>query len=366
MTLLADHLIQHADAIVDRWYERWCQAPRSHPDLPETALKDRLPVQLRVIGEQLRELDRAENPEDMWKVTDRLHPEARVEQDFPIEELVKEYRVLVDTVRGWIKERGIQIDFQESSYFYAAIFELVAESVRRYATHQAERVRTDRAQYLAGVMHQLRTPLSAMLMQVELLDRRDHPPDASAVSRLRRNVRRIRTLVDGVLRLERYQPSEIPFRREEVHLVRLIDGLMSDYESDAAQKGLRFEAHVNRSLRLTTDPDLLVDALGNLVQNAVKFTTDGFVIVHAEERPDAVVFHVRDSGPGIPEDQQRTLFKQLQPGTGGGAGLGLQIARHAAEAMEGHIEVQSAPGRGSVFSLHVRRVARLKAGEQAG
>lgn len=361
--MLANELIHHADQIVERWHTMWRRTRRAHPELSESALKDRLPLQLRVIGHQLSKYGHPEDPNEMWNVTERLDPETRMEQDFPIEDVVQEYRVLVETVHNWIKERTLEISYEEYAYFSAAIFELTAESVRRCVTYKDEEVRKDRAEYLAGVMHQLRTPLSAVLMQVELLDRRAGPPDAAAISRLRRNVRRIRVLVEGVLRLERFDPSEMRVRPQELYPARLIDDIMRDYENEAAQKPLRFEARVNRSLRMTLDADLFVDALGNLVQNAVKYTTAGSVIVDAEEHHEMVDFCVQDSGPGIPEDRRQTLFRQAQPGSGGGVGIGLRIAQHAAEALGGQIDVDSSPGKGSTFTLRLPYVVAAREGD---
>src|SRR5690606_7360081 len=158
-----------------------------------------------------------------------------------------------------------------------------------------------------------------------------------------------------ILRLERFHSSEVPLRPVEVQPAALIDEIVSDYEADAARKGLRFEAHVNRSLRMKLDPDLFLDAFGNLVHNAVKYTDEGFVIMDVTEHADSVLFCVRDSGPGLKKEKQQKLFKQAQPGSAGGAGIGLQIAQHAAMAQGGLIEVESEPGKGAMFSLRLPR-----------
>lgn len=360
MRTLGEELRDNYEAIVHSWYERWRESSHPSHKVAEAALKNSLPAQLRLIGEQLRDLRRAERADEMWRVTDRLDPEARVSQEMPIEEVVQEYGLVTDVVRDWIEKRRIEVPFQEYSYFYQSIYELAAESVRRYTEHQAEQIRKDRAQYLAAVMHQLRTPLSALSMQVELLDRHEQRPDAAAIGKLRRNVRRIRVLVDSILRLERFQPWEVPVRPEVIRPAHLIDDIVNDHEADAARKGLRFEAHVNRSLQMELDPDLFVDALGNLVQNAVKYTAEGSVIVDAEEHADSVLFCVRDSGPGIPEEKRQQLFKHAQPGSAAGAGIGLQIAQHAAKAQGGLIEIESEVGKGSVFSLRLPRVVSAR------
>lgn len=349
MSSLSDELLTRSADIVQRWYEAWKRTEHPHPEVGEAALKDSLGAQLELIGEELRDLARAEVPEAIWQVPERLDPEKRVSQEIPIEEVVQEYRLAVETVRGWIRERGIEVPFKEFSYFYEAMFELTAESARRYSRYQREVITRDRARYLAGVMHQLRTPLSALAIGVETLGRLDRAPESLTVERLRRNVRRIRFLVEGVLRLERFRPWELPVRPEEIRPARVIEELMSDLERDASAKGLRFEAHVNRSLRMSVDPDLFSDALGNLMQNAIKFTAGGFVIVEAEECGDEVVFRVHDSGVGIAEERRQGLLREVQPGSEGGVGLGLRIARNAAEAMGGELGYESAVGRGSVF-----------------
>jgi two-component system, OmpR family, sensor histidine kinase SenX3 len=361
VTSLGQELVGNADAIVQRWYDTWRESSHPHDDVAEAALKDKLPQQLRLIGEQLEELGRvdasAEKTDEMWRISGRLDPEERVEQDVPIEDVVQQYRIVVDTVRTWIEERGIDVPFLEYSYFYSAIFELAAESVRRYARHEAQRIREDRAAYLAGVMHQLRTPVSVLATGVEVLDRAGREALAATVPRLRRNVRRINVLVESILRLERYEPGDIPVHPESIRPAHLIDEIISDYEAEALRKGLRFEAHVDRSLHMTVDPNLLMDSLGNLVHNAVRYTRHGYVIIDAEEHRNHVVFCVRDSGPGMSPQKLRSLFRDTQPGSAGGAGIGLRVAQHAAHAQGGTIDVRSETGRGSVFTLRLPRVA---------
>jgi two-component system sensor histidine kinase SenX3 len=356
MRSLGEELRENSDEIVQRWYAQWRESSHPRHALGKMALKNSLPDQLRLIGEQLRDLGSAEGVEEIWRISERLDPERRVNQEMPIQEVVQEYALAIDVVRIWIEERHINVPFADYSYFYLAMFELAAESVRRYANYKTEQTRNERGHYLASVMHQLRTPLSALSMQVELLAQSEQQPDAAAIAKLRRNVRRIQVFVDGILRLERFQAWEVPVRPEEVCPARLIDDILIDHEREAARKGLRFEAHINRSLRMTLDPNLFLDALGNLVQNAIHYTSEGFVIVDAKEDSDSVLFSVRDSGPGITPEKQRELFKHTQPGGAGGAGIGLQIAHHAAMAQGGLVEVESAEGKGSVFSLRIPRI----------
>src|SRR5262245_57270288 len=137
MASLSDELIDSTEDIVRKWYDAWMLS--SHPPIDggEHSLKDRLGAQLRLIGKQLKNLGTAEEPREMWKPMERLDPELRVAQNIPIEEVVQEYSIVLDVVRNWIEERGIDVPFPEYSYFYRALFELTAESVRRYSIEQA-------------------------------------------------------------------------------------------------------------------------------------------------------------------------------------------------------------------------------------
>lgn len=358
MSSFGEELVRDHEDIVERWVEAWRRSARARPTLSGAALRDHLPLQLRLIGEQLVSLPDAEHPEAMWQIAERLEPELRVGQDVSIEEVVHEYGLVVEVVRDWIAERALPVSFDEYTYFYQALFALVAESVRRYASHQAEVVRKERSHYLAAVMHQLRTPLSVVSMAAQLLEDGERGRSAGIRDRLRRGVRRLEVLVNGVLRLERYRPEDLPVRPRELDLVGQLRHIVADYEHDATSKGLRIEIRAP-SLSVALDPDLLTDALGNLVQNAVKYTSSGAVSVEAcPEADDRIVISVRDTGPGIADDQLATLFHDVQPGTAGGAGIGLMIAWHAARAMGGTIEVESRLGRGSTFRVRLpRRVA---------
>ncbi|QSQ25422.1 HAMP domain-containing histidine kinase [Pyxidicoccus parkwayensis] len=354
MDSLGELLCDHTDELVQRWYERWLRERPSNPRLTEAALKDHLPLQLRVIGGALlKENSSRESPRELWRQHGRLAPEQRVLDEVLIEEVVREYGFVIEEVRIWLGGRGEQVSVQDYSFFSLAIFELTAESVRRYAKFRAEQVARERSEYVASIAHQLRTPVSTLNLSLQQLERGHGTPDARTLERLRRTVARLGRLVDGILRLERFKPEELPIHPESLAPAQIIDQIVADYEHDASSKGLRLDVSANRSARMQVDRDLLVDALGNLIQNAIKYTAKGFVRVTLEEQEDAVVFKVEDSGPGISSDRQRELFRPVYPGQPGGVGLGLSIAFRAAVAQGGALELESEPGRGSTFLLRL-------------
>lgn len=354
MPSLSQALIASHDEITQRWYDAWRHSEHPHPEIKEAALKDHLSPQLRLIGEQLRDLRQAEPPNQIWQVGERLDPEARVDQDIPIEEVVQEYALALDTISRWIRECELEPSFDELTYLHQALFELTAESVRRYQAHRHEQIRQERSKYLAGLTHQMRTPISTLIMQLQLLERQGQVTP-SLIDQLQRNLKRLPFMVNSVMRLERFQPHELPVRPRLVYPARLIDQALDDRQPEARHKGLRLEADIDRTLEMQIDPDLFIDVMGNLVDNAVKYTLSGFVRVEAREEPDAVVFKVRDSGPGIAPERQAGLFGAVQPGAQSGAGIGLHVANRAVTAMGGSIDIESQPGHGTMVWFRLPR-----------
>jgi two-component system sensor histidine kinase SenX3 len=363
MASLGELLRNHTDELVHQWYERWLREGPAGPELPEAAIKDHLPLQLRVIGEALlKENSSRESPRELWQRHGRLDPEQRVLDEVLIEEVVREYAFVIEEVRIWLDERGEQVSVQDYSFFSLAIFELTAESVRRYAKFRADQVARERSEYVASITHQLRTPVSTLNLTVQQLESGQGALDTQVLERLRRTVGRLSRLVDGILRLERFKPEELPVHPEDLAPAQIIDQIIADYEHDARSKGLRLDVSADRSVRMQVDRDLLVDALGNLIQNAIKYTAKGFVRVTLEEQEDAVVFKVEDSGPGISPERQRELFRPVKPEQHGGVGLGLSIAFRAAEAQGGTLRLESELGRGSTFLLRLPYAVRAREG----
>src|SRR4051794_32358132 len=96
-------LLENREELIERWYERWRAEGPSHEEVSEVALKDLAPLQLKLIAEAIEDgRYQRESPKDLRRVAENLAPESRVPQQIPIEEIVKEYWLLVSTVRDWI------------------------------------------------------------------------------------------------------------------------------------------------------------------------------------------------------------------------------------------------------------------------
>lgn len=240
---------------------------------------------------------------------------------------------------------------------------LAVDNVQLY--RQAEAANRAKSDLLAVISHDLRTPLNSIIGHAQLLAL--GIPETLSEAGLER-VERIRTgashlvyLIDELLAFARLEAGREELRFQDVDAHTAAREVVAVIEPLALQRGLAFQLDLPQEpLALETDPDRLRQVLLNLVGNAVKYTEHGEV--RLELRPtkdDAVVFHVRDTGPGIrPEHLERIFepFWQVDPtkrANDGGTGLGLSVVRRLVRLLGGDVAVESAVARGSTFTVRL-------------
>ncbi len=227
-----------------------------------------------------------------------------------------------------------------------ALFDLT--TVRRL-----ESVRRD---FVANVSHELRTPLTVIGGFAETLATDDVPSDARQqfAERILGNTRRMQRIVDDLLDLSRIESGGWVPNPEELPLAPLAEELFATSREAARTKGV---ALVHRISPATThvfaDPTAIRQVLGNLVDNAVRHTARGEVVLFAEPHERGVTVGVRDTGSGIAAEHLPRVFERfyrVDPGRSrdeGGTGLGLAIVKHLVEAHGGRLHAESTPGRGT-------------------
>ena len=230
---------------------------------------------------------------------------------------------------------------------------------------QAERASQVKSSFLGLVSHEMRTPLSTIQMNLQLLQRDrsvELPPVLrSRLDRLANAARQLGTLVEGLLDHARIESGRLQTAAEPLDLRQLAAESVEEFQ-------LRLPADGSVSLRLQadapvtihSDPRLLKVVLDNLLANALKFTREGTVTVHAAAAPEGgSTLAVQDTGMGIaPEDLDRVFlpFEQLEPlqrKSVPGVGLGLTLARQIVAALGGELRVDSRPGQGTVFTVRL-------------
>ncbi len=242
---------------------------------------------------------------------------------------------------------------------------LAMENARLYADQiAAAQLRDD---VMAMVSHDLRNPINAMALDVQYLARLlsrqpGREGEKEIASRLGRSVERATRMIADLLdvtAIEAGQLNMVP-RPQDVGL--LVDEVVRTARPAAAERSIRVRSDVSPDMpRVEIDADRIHQVLGNLLSNAIKFTPpEGEVTVGAAIERDRLHLWVADDGPGIaPEDVPHLFerFWQAQPGRHG-VGLGLPIALGIVEAHGGHLDVDTAPGRGT--TMHVWLPARGK------
>ena len=223
-----------------------------------------------------------------------------------------------------------------------------------------------KTRFLSRTSHELRTPLNAILGFAQLLesDLRGSPQAPQAEQILVAG-RHLLTLIDEVLDIARIESGELRLSLEPQPLQALVQEALDLLSPLADRQGIALHlAPELAGLAVMADRQRLRQVLINLLSNAIKFNRPGGQVrVDAERRQDQVWLRVRDTGVGIRAEMLPRLFaafERLDAERGGieGTGLGLALSRQLMRCMGGDIQVQSRPGEGSVFSLHLAGAQR--------
>ncbi len=237
----------------------------------------------------------------------------------------------------------------------------LAESIRRLeaAQHQNRR-------FVADVSHELRTPLTALVAEASIL--REHldelPPESRrAAELLVKDVGRLRTLVEELMELSRFDADAEQVALEQVDLGRLVETVQ------AARSPKATFVAPDRPVVVDADPRRLERILGNFLDNAKEHAADADVEIEIDGRAEDVVIAVSDRGPGVPGDRLELIFDRftkVDPSrSGGSSGLGLAIAAEHAALMGGYLQAMNREGGGLRLELVLPRdVARsLRGGD---
>lgn len=239
---------------------------------------------------------------------------------------------------------------------------LTTEHAAALAARERDReVEERRRELVAWVSHDLRTPLAAVRALTEAMEDQVASPADAAAGILAEN-RRMTDMVDDLLALSRLQSGTLRLRREPTDVGDLASDALAAATPVAQAVGVRLTGEVTEQVVASVDAREVSRALGNLVGNAVRHTTEGgTVYVRVEPGPHSAVVHVTDGCGGIPEADLPRVFEAGWRGTAartpgsGGAGIGLSIVRSVADAHGGSVTVSNTTlpdgGRGCRFTL---------------
>jgi len=223
----------------------------------------------------------------------------------------------------------------------------------------AEQLSNAKSRFVANVSHELRTPLTGVFAVYDILrNRKMVPDDRQLIGMLGSSISTLKASVDAVLQMSKLEAGSERAENKPFNLWYLLHQVAALVRPQSAAKGLAWTIEVHPGVPITVSGDVshLSHALGNLLNNAFKFTHHGGVTLRAFGTADGTVrFEVTDTGIGISLDHQEHLFERFVQVDNsstrryGGTGLGTSIARDLVELMGGKIGVISAPGKGSTF-----------------
>lgn len=239
----------------------------------------------------------------------------------------------------------------------------LSESLRTHAVEIAmeDRRKTD---FLAVLAHELRNPMAPIMTSLAILRRTSGHDERSeaALRAIERQSAHLTRLIEDLLDITRISRGKIELQRQHTDLVALIAGCIDDYRDAIEAGGITLEAQLPDAPAIADiDPDRIVQAVGNLLHNAMKFTrSGGRITVSMQRHGDSMEIAIADTGDGIAAPLLAQLFQPFSQGPSGldrrngGLGLGLALVKGLVEQHDGRVEGSSdGPGNGSRFAIHL-------------
>lgn len=253
--------------------------------------------------------------------------------------------------------------FSERSYSEQQLSRLEAKLARflhagALSKKQVEAERARLKELIGDISHQTKTPLANILLYTQLLQEQELPPAARPLAQqIAAQGQRLEFLIEALVKMSRLESGVVQVSPALHDVGELLEQAAAPYRAAADDKQIDFTVE-QPDLAAWFDPKWTAEALGNLIDNAVKYTpAGGRVAVRCSATPLFCRITVQDSGPGIPEGEQGAVFGRFYRGEAvhaePGVGVGLYLAREIAALQNGYIKLASAPGRGSTFSLYL-------------
>lgn len=302
------------------------------------------------------------------------HGLQRLDDGFDIVEVVAEYNILRDALQDLTETHGLVLQGRGARIVNRVLDEAIGVAVKNYAAQKAVELQERREEHLAFVVHDLRTPLSAMSVAAQALT--ESLPESGAadeaalmVKTLKRNLGRLDLLVTKVMHEQVNLVSAAGRNLElrEVDVWPLVENLFRDLRPLSDASHTRLTNIIPKDFTVQADAALLTQVFQNLVSNALRYAPKGEVVLSARIVKGMAECRVEDDGEGIPGERLARVFDKLETDPDpekSGTGLGLAIVKQTIEAHGGEVNVESRLDHGTIFRFSLPLPAEADSPEQ--
>ncbi len=257
-------------------------------------------------------------------------------------------------------DTAIKGEFTESSFDEKRLSKLESKlsDFLRESSISAQNVKNERDKIkslISDISHQTKTPIANLILYSELLEGTDLPAEAKEnAAAIHAQAEKLRFLIDSLVKLSRLENGILELNPRRTGLKPILSEVVSEFKEKAEAKGLTLSL-ADTQASAVIDEKWTREAIANIVDNAVKYTSRGKIKIDTVDYEMFVSVDIRDTGIGIPEEEYTKVFKRFYRGAAvkneEGVGIGLHLAREIVSGEGGYIRIDSKVGEGTVFSV---------------
>jgi len=361
--LLAELIETKRDDILEAWRSR-VRPILKERNLETPALNNELPQFLGEIAQRIRDVDTPYSWKDQVDMEEQVsrtasnHGKQRFNVGYDIVEVLKEYGILREVITEMAESKGLVIGGKGGHVFNFTLNKAASIAADVFQREKEIEAQNRRKEYLAFVMHDLKTPLNAIMIAAQVIEGNSDSAEivGEMVHIILRSGGQLDEFIQNAIKKEQAEVSEgtedlVP---RVFDLWPLVQSVIEEHRVLAEDSQTNIMNLIPANLTLYADAVAMKTVFRNLISNAIKYAPGGKIVVGVTtSRQDDIECWVRDDGTGIPEERMDSIFEKgsRDPKKKGSTGLGLAMVKKIVEAHGGTITAESKVGEGSTFRL---------------